>query len=82
MVSPTIKAGERVYHRQAGAGGWGDPLDRSPAAVADDVRNGKVSVEVARVRHGVVIADEASGAVDEAATQTRRREMRSSLDAE
>ena len=82
MVSTTIKSGERVYHRQAGAGGWGDPLDRSPAAVADDVRNGKVSVEVARVRHGVVIADEASGAVDEAATQTRRREMRSSLDAE
>jgi hypothetical protein len=29
-----------------------------------------------------VIADEASGAVDDAATQTRRREMRSSLDAE
>lgn len=80
MVSTTIKAGERVYHRQAGAGGWGAPLKRSPAAVADDVRNGKVSAEAARIDHGIVVA-EASGEVDEAATGTRRREMRSNGDA-
>ena len=27
----------------AGGGGWGDPLERDPAAVADDVLNEKVS---------------------------------------
>ena len=80
MVSTTIKAGERVYHRQAGAGGWGDPLKRSPAAVADDVRNGKVSADAARIHHGVVL-EKATGRPDEAATEARRREMRSSGDA-
>ena len=31
MISTTMRAGERMYHRQAGGGGWGDPLQRDPA---------------------------------------------------
>ena len=55
MISTRIGAGERVHHRQAGGGGWGDPLGRDPRAVVDDVRNGKVSAEAARREHGVVL---------------------------
>ena len=33
-----------------GGGGWGDPLDRDPQAVLDDVLDEYVSVEGARAR--------------------------------
>ena len=37
MFSIEIEAGDVYEHRTAGGGGWGDPLERDPAAVADDV---------------------------------------------
>ena len=39
----------------SGGGGWGDPLERDPKMVLDDVRNEKVSVRRAREAYGVVI---------------------------
>ena len=62
MFSTTIEAGDVYAHRMAGGGGWGDPLARDPAAVADDVANEKVSVAAARELYGVVIG--ADGAAD------------------
>ena len=41
----------------AGAGGWGDPLERDPAAVLRDVRNELLSPAKALADYGVVIAD-------------------------
>ena len=38
-----------------GGGGWGDPLDRDPQAVLDDVLDEYVSVEGARRDYGVVL---------------------------
>lgn len=38
-----------------GGGGYGDPLQRDPEAVLDDVVNGYVSIESAREVYGVVI---------------------------
>ena len=38
MFSTTIEAGDVYAHRMAGGGGWGDPFEREPDAVADDVR--------------------------------------------
>ena len=73
MVSTSMRAGEHIYHRQAGGGGWGDSLKRDPAAVALDVRNDKVSLEAARQDYGVVV-DEVSFAVDEQATAALRQE--------
>ena len=35
------------YHNWQGGGGYGDPLDRQPDSVLDDVLNGTVSPEVA-----------------------------------
>jgi N-methylhydantoinase B len=41
-----------------GGGGYGDPLERAPEAVAGDVVNGLVSQAAARNRYGVVIDGE------------------------
>lgn len=75
MISTTMKAGERIYHRQAGGGGWGDLLLRSPAAVAHDVKNDKVSLKAAQDEYGVVL-DELTLEVDEEATAALRQQMR------
>lgn len=69
--SRPVHAGDRFYHRTAGAGGFGDPLERDPAEVERDVRNGILSAGRAREAYGVVI-DETSGALDADATATER----------
>ena len=81
MVSTTIKASERIYHRQAGGGGWGNPLKRMPAAVARDVRNDKVSLAAARKQYGVVL-NEQTLQIDEHGTATLREEMRGNIQKE
>ncbi|WP_327052102.1 hydantoinase B/oxoprolinase family protein [Halomicrococcus gelatinilyticus] len=48
-----LPAGTTVSIRTPGGGGYGDPSDRDPAAVARDVRLGKVSVEEALRRYDV-----------------------------
>jgi N-methylhydantoinase B len=57
-----------------GAGGFGDPLERDPAAAARDVRSGMVSAGEAERLCGVVLAGDE---VDEAATTARREAVRS-----
>ena len=72
----TLKQGD-VYHLiQAGAGGYGDPLDRDPDAVMADVVQEKVTVERAREAYGVVIDTAETMAVDAAATEKLREQMR------
>ena len=56
-------------------GGYGDPLDRDPAAVARDVRVGVSREETARRIYGVVLRGE-SGEADAAETEALRRAMR------
>lgn len=75
MISTSMQEGEWIYHRQAGGGGWGDPLLREPKAIAWDVKNDKVSIEAARERYGVVL-DETTLEVDEEATGALRKQMR------
>lgn len=43
-----------------GGGGYGNPLDRNPEAVLDDVKKGKVSVAAAHDQYGVVVEKEDS----------------------
>ncbi len=61
--------------RTGGGGGWGDPLDRDAALVRADVLEELVSPEAAREHYGVVLRDDLT--LDEAATQSRREEIRS-----
>ncbi len=64
----------RVVFLTAGGGGWSDPLDRDPAAVAADVRAGYVSLERA-AEYGVVL-DPVSGETDWKATEILRARLR------
>jgi N-methylhydantoinase B len=57
-----------------GGGGYGDPLDREPERVARDVRSGAVTARTAGLIYGVVLGP--GGAVDAAATERRRDEIR------
>jgi N-methylhydantoinase B len=68
-----LSPGDVVLMDAAGGGGYGDPLERDPEKVLDDVMNGYVSVEAARVAYGVVI-DAGTMRVEEEAT----RDLRSS----
>jgi N-methylhydantoinase B len=75
-----ISAGERIMYDYGGGGGWGDPLDRDPRAVLDDVLDEYVSVEGARRDYGVVLTgslDELTLSVDVDATARVRAERRS-----
>lgn len=72
MFSTSIEADDVYVHRTAGGGGFGDPLEREPDAVAADVANEKVSVDAARERYGVVVLSD--GSVDRAATTALRDE--------
>jgi N-methylhydantoinase B len=74
-----IAAGERIMYDYGGGGGWGDPLDREPQAVLDDVIDEYVSLEGARRDYGVVLTgslEDLTLQVDEAATAARRAERR------
>jgi N-methylhydantoinase B len=71
----TVKRGDVFRHVLAGAGGWGDPLERDIAAVLRDVRNELLSPAKAADDYGVVV-DTALWTVDEKATAVRRAEIR------
>jgi len=87
VVDPSVSgfalaAGERLVYDFGGGGGWGDPLDRDPRAVLDDVWDEYVSLDAARRDYGVVITgslDDLSLALDEEATAHLRDERRSSI---
>ncbi len=68
----TIGPGDVVHIGSGGAGGWGDPLERDPQAVLQDIRRGFVSREAAERLYGVVLAD---GGLDSDATVRLRAEL-------
>jgi N-methylhydantoinase B len=61
--------------RTGGGGGWGDPLERSPVLVAEDVAEGLISRAAAQKLYGVVLRGNLSP--DESATQRLRDRLRS-----
>ncbi|MFI5958888.1 hydantoinase B/oxoprolinase family protein [Cryptosporangium sp. NPDC051539] len=70
----TLEDGERIISVTCGGGGYGRPADRDPLAVAHDVAEGWVSGERATDVYGVVL--DSSGEVDDAATASRRADLR------
>jgi N-methylhydantoinase B len=52
MFSITIGEGDVYVHHMAGGGGWGDPHERDPQRIADDVADGKVTPEAAEREYG------------------------------
>jgi N-methylhydantoinase B len=52
-----LPAGTLLRLRTTGGGGWGDPFQREPELVLQDVRRGLVSPESAALDYGVVVRD-------------------------
>lgn len=68
-----VHKGDRVRIYSAGAGGYGDPIEREPQRILDDVLDGYVSEEAARSDYGVVI-DSSTSSIAAAATTALRAE--------
>ena len=69
-------AGEFIEFREPNAAGYGDPLEREPELVREDVLDDFTSVELARDAYGVVFESEVTLAIDVAATAALREELR------
>lgn len=68
-----LAPGQSSLTESAGGGGWGDPRQRDPRRVLEDVRNEYVSNVEARDVYGVVLrAEDGDFALDEAATAELR----------
>jgi len=67
--------GQVFRHTTAGGGGFGDPLNRDPERVLEDVRQGRVTAAGASQAYGVVI-DMALWRVDAQATETLRQQKK------
>ncbi len=73
MGKSLVQRGDVLRHVMAGGGGWGDPLERDPEAVRQDVVDEKLSLDYAAKVYGVVFqADHRPLKVDQAATVKRR----------
>ncbi len=68
-------AGEFIEFREPNAAGYGDPLDRDPEQVREDVLDDFTTIELARDAYGVVFADEQTLEIDAAATDALREEL-------
>ncbi len=71
--------GEWVRGLESGGGGYGDPLERDPQAVCEDVLDRWVSVAAARDDYGVVLEGSVESCrltVDADATADQRRRLR------
>jgi N-methylhydantoinase B len=73
-VGVTLAPGDHFEMLCATGGGYGDPLDREPAAVLADVEAGRLDQASAREVYGVVFAPD--GGLDAVATASRRTSLR------
>jgi N-methylhydantoinase B len=52
-VTMSVAKGALITHEQAGGGGFGDPRERDPARVREDVADGKITPAYAEQHHGL-----------------------------
>ena len=75
ITAEELSRGDLISIRTSGGGGWGDPLERDPKLVLEDVRNELITLETARNIYGVVIDPEKMN-IDWDATRKLREELR------
>ncbi len=69
-----IKPGDRLSARTPGGGGWGNPLERDPLAVVEDVQLGNVSAQSAADDYGVIVDDDGN-LMSEATADLRKQKF-------
>jgi N-methylhydantoinase B len=78
--SEPINDGDEFVRPSSGGGGFGDPLERDPEALLEDVKDDYVSLERAKTDYGVVIeeidADLCEYEIDHEATEEQREYIR------
>ena len=74
-LETTLGANDVYFMAWQGGGGYGDPVNREPQAVAKDVHAGKISGAAATEIYGVALAGD--GTVDVTATDELRQAIRS-----
>jgi len=67
-----LTAGDVITERTSGGGGFGNPFERDPQLVLEDVLDHKVSPEMAAQVYGVVVIAE-TGTVDQKGTARLRQ---------
>jgi N-methylhydantoinase B/oxoprolinase/acetone carboxylase alpha subunit len=70
-----LHPGDQLWEYIAGGAGYGDPLDRDPAAVLADLLDGKITTNAAAQEYGVVLTSDGT-AVDEVKTKESRAARR------
>lgn len=68
-----VPEGTILFQQAGGGGGYGDPLMRDPARVAQEVKNGVISIEKAREDYGVIIDSETFEVVVEETEKLRKK---------
>jgi N-methylhydantoinase B len=76
MEALVLTRGDVYRHVAAGGGGFGSPFERDPAAVLEDVLDGKVTRKAARERYGVALTEGDRPSVDADATTALRARAR------
>ena len=61
-MDTVLLPGQTFEFRCASGGGYGDPLDRDPAAVALDVKHGRITEDEAKAIYGVVLTNHSTPA--------------------
>ena len=72
LTRPLLK-GEEFIHVTAGAGGFGDPLERDPEQVWEDLLDEKISVSSAQHQYAVVVCDAGVDLLETAKLRARRK---------
>lgn len=75
IVATYQKKGDVCHATGVGGGGYGDPVERAPELVHQDIRNHLVSVKCAEEIYGVII-DPATKGLDKEKTPKRRLQIR------
>jgi len=72
-----IEADHMLEYHQSGGGGYGDPLERDPTWVLEDVVEGYVTIEGARRSYGVVVTvdERHEHTIDMGATEAERAKL-------
>lgn len=73
MVGIKIERGQHLRLETPGGGGFGNPFDRDPEAVARDVSRGYISRASAESDYAVRLSED--GSIDQSATESLRKEV-------
>ena len=74
-----LKKGDKIFYGSSGGGGFGDPLDREPELILDDVIDEWLTIEAAEEYYGVVIDEIDAEAADYRINEEKTKKAQAKL---